>query len=328
MIPTSLTPTALVGVIAAMTFSSLPAQTAPTRPPARAQEEVLTLSEFSVQADPERGYIASETLTGSRVRTPIIDLPYTVNVLTSEFFEDFALFELADNLVHIGSFTGLDIGGGFTLRGFGATSQLRDGFYRLGRYGSSNVDRTEIIKGSNAAVYGRTSPGGMINMISKQPKDKERQEIELTIGDYDTKRATIESTGPLFRNRAGKTSYILTLSLYEKGFDIDWARNRNQEYYGAVRHTFDDNSSLLLQAEFFLQARRAPNSAAPLITDNKGTATNVDDEVIGYAKNLIEYNAFGPNSELDRGNTSFTGTYEKKISEVWSGRVAGSYFRA
>src|SRR5687768_403350 len=204
MIPTSLTPTALVGVIAAMTFSSIPAQTAPTRPPARAQEEVLTLSEFAVRADPERGYVASETLTGSRVRTPIIDLPYTVNVLTSEFFEDFALFELADNLVHIGSFTSLDIGGGFTLRGFGATSQLRDGFYRLGRYGSSNVDRTEIIKGSNAAIYGRTSPGGMINMISKMPKDREYHRLMLTFGDYDTQRGVLELSGPLLSGPQGR----------------------------------------------------------------------------------------------------------------------------
>src|SRR5687768_6019642 len=148
----------------------LPAQTRAAPPPAapKASEDVIKLSEFSVSAEPDRGYVASETRTGSRVRTPIIDLPYTVNVLTSEFFEDFAIFELADNLVHVGSFTGLDIGGGFNLRGFSATSQLRDGFYRLGRYGSSNVDRTEIIKGSNAAIYGRTSPGGMINMISKQ----------------------------------------------------------------------------------------------------------------------------------------------------------------
>ena len=48
-----------------------------------------------------------------------------------------------------------NIGGGFNLRGFSATSQLRDGFYRLGRYGQSNVDRLEIIRGPNAAIYGR-----------------------------------------------------------------------------------------------------------------------------------------------------------------------------
>lgn len=300
------------------------AQTAP----APAAEPVVTLTEFSVQASPERGYVASETVTGTRVATKIIDLPYTVNVLTSEYFEDFGMFELADNVTQIGSFTGLDIGGGFTLRGFGSTSQLRDGFYRLGRYGASNIDALEVIKGSNAAIYGRTSPGGMVNMISKMPKARNYTKLTLSGGDYDTQRAVLEATGPLLASRLGRTSYILTASQYQRGFDMEYARNRNEEYYLAVRHAFADNSSLLLQGEFFHQTRHAPTSSAPMITDAKGTSTNTDDEVIGYAKALAGYNAFGPNSELNRGNTSFTGTYEKRLNPVLSARVAGSYFRA
>ena len=314
--------------LALLALAPLQAQTSsPARPP-RPPEEVVTLSEFNVTASEDRGYIASETLTGSRVRTPIIDLPYTVNVLTSEFFEDFAMFELADNVTQIGSFGGLDIGGGFTLRGFSATSQLRDGFYRLGRYGASNVDRLEIIKGSNAAIYGRTSPGGMVNMISKQPKDREYYRLQLNAGDYGTQRAVFESTGPLFRSSAGKTNYVFTASHYQKDFDQDYARNRNQEYYLAVKHTFADNSSLLLTAEYFLQIRHAPNSAAPIVTDLKNTSSNLDDEVIGYAKNLANYNPGGPNSELNRGNIGYNATYEKRLDEVWTVRAAGNYYRA
>src|SRR4051812_33503259 len=102
------------GAFAVLALSAgLRAQPPSTTTPPKKDEEVVTLSEFSVRSEPDRGYVASETLTGSRVRTPIIDLPYTVNVLTSEFFEDFAMFELGDNITQIGSFTSLDIGGGF-----------------------------------------------------------------------------------------------------------------------------------------------------------------------------------------------------------------------
>jgi len=93
-------------------------------------------------------------MTGTRVATQIKDLPYTVNVLTSEFFEDFGMLQLDDTLTQVGGLTGLDIGGSFNLRGFSSTSQLRDGFYRLGRYGQTNVDRIEIIKGPNAGSTG------------------------------------------------------------------------------------------------------------------------------------------------------------------------------
>lgn len=322
---------ALASVLALSGAHSALGQAAPAAPATpKPADEVVTLSEFSVSANDngDRGYVASETLTGSRVRTPIIDLPYTVNVLTSEFFEDFAMFELGDNVTQIGSFTGLDIGGGFNLRGFSATSQLRDGFYRLGRYGGSNVDRMEIIKGSNAAIYGRTSPGGMVNMISKQPKDREYYRLQYNVGDLDTERFLVEATGRLYNGPAGKTTYILTASNYQRGFDQPYARNHNQEYYFALKHTFNDKSSLLLSAEYFLQVRHAPPSAAPLVTDQKGTASNLDDVAVGYAKNLAGYNPGGPNSELNRGNIGYNATYEKRLGDIWSFRAAGNYYRA
>jgi len=291
-------------------------------------EDAVRLSEFSVTASEDRGYVPSETMTGSRVATKIIDLPYTVNVLTSEFFEDFGLFEFTDNLVHVGGFTDLDIGGGFNLRGFGSTYQLRDGFFRLGRYGSSNIDRMEIIKGSNAAIYGRTSPGGMVNMISKQPKSKKSQKLSFNYGDYGTQRVTLESTGPLFQSRLGKTSYIVTASHYQREFDQEYARNRNQEYYLALSHRFPDGSNLFISGEYFLQMRHAPNNAAPLVIDQKGTTSNLDDEAIGYAKNLAEYNPFGPNSQLDRGYSGVTANYDTRLNDVWSVRASANYYGA
>jgi outer membrane receptor protein involved in Fe transport len=308
--------------------TALHAQTAPAPASERKSDDVISLSEFAVTAESNRGYIASETMTGSRVKTQIADLPYTVNVLTSEFFEDFGIFELSDNVTQIGGFTGLDVGGGFNLRGFGSTSQLRDGFFRLGRYGSSNVDRMEIIKGSNAAIYGRTSPGGMLNMVSKQPKSRESQRLSFNYGDEGTERVTMETTGPVYRGSLGKTAYILTGSHYQREFDMDYARNRNQEYYLALSHDFKDGSNLFLSLEYFLQIRHSPNSAAPLITDLKGTASNLDDEAIGYAKNLAAYNAFGPVSQLDRGNTGLNAVYDKKLTSVWSTRIAANRYWA
>lgn len=300
--------------------SSLAAQTT--------REEVVQLSPFEVSADSNKGYGASETMTGSRIKTQIIDLPYTVNVLTSEFFSDFGIFELSDNITHVSSFSGLDIGGNFNLRGFSSSNQLRDGFFRLGRYGSSNIDRMEIIKGSNAAIYGRTSPGGMINMISKQPRSTPRQTLSFNYGDYGTQRVTLESTGPLLGGRLGKTNYIFTGSYYQREFGQEYARNRNHEYYFAFDHVFADGSKLFLSAEYFLQIRHAALAAIPLITDQRGTTATTDDMAIGYATNLGNYNPSGPNQELNRGNTGVTAIYERKLSSVFSARVSGNYYKA
>lgn len=320
-----LLPRACIALLAATTLAF--AQTAPSSA-ASSGDDVIKLSEFSVKSESNRGYAASETLTGSRVKTQIADLPYTVNVLTSEFFEDFGILELSDNVIQIGGFTGLDVGGGFNLRGFNSSSQLRDGFFRLGRYGASNVDRMEIIKGNNAAIYGRSSPGGMMNMISKAPKAKENQRLSYSWGTEGSDRLFLESTGPLYRGSFGKTNYVFTAAHFQKEFDMAYARNRNQEYFLSVGHEFNDGSNLTVSAEYFLQLRHSPNNAAPLIIDQKGTAATTDDVAVGYAKNLAKYNPYGPNSELTRGSTNYSAAYDKKFTEVWSTRMAANYYLA
>lgn len=301
-----------------------PRQPLPLPPPARGSDPALGLLRAGRR---EPRWTPSETLTGSRVATKIIDLPYTVNVMTSEFLEDFGIFELSDNIVQIGGFTGLDVGGQFNLRGFNSTSQLRDGFFRLGRYGSSNVDRLEIIKGSNAAIYGGTSPGGMLNMISKQPKTRESQKLTFNYGDDGTERVTLEATGPLLNTAFGQTGFILTGSHFQKEFDMEYARNRNEEYYLALTNRFNDGATLFVSLEYFLQRRDAPNQSAVLITDLKGTASNLDDEAIGYATNLARINPYGPNSKLDRGNTGLNIFYDR-LNATWSTRFGANRYWA
>ena len=319
-LPAGLTALCLA-LTASVTSAQTPAQPAPTTP----DDEVVSLSPFEVRSLSNRGYVASETMTGTRVATQIKDLPYTVNVLTSEFFEDFGMFQLDDSLTQVGGLTGLDIGGGFNLRGFSSSSQLRDGFYRLGRYGQTNIDRLEIIKGPNAGIYGRTSPGGMVNMISKGPKKQQEEKLTLRYGSFDTYQGTLEATGTLL---SPKTSYIFILSQFNRAADMDWFHIRENQAYLALKHDFDNGGHLLVSGEYFKQFRNAPLPSAPMITDQKGTASTADDEVIGYAKNLAKVNPYGPNSELFRGSTTGYISYDKKLNDIFSIRLGGQIFRA
>jgi len=318
-----------VSALLLLSAGALAAQTNSTPP---ADPSIVELSPFTVNAAADRGYGASETMTGSRTKTLIIDLPYSVNVMTSEFMTDFGLFDLGDNVTQIGGFTGLDVGGNFVLRGFISSNQLRDGFFRLGRYGSSNIDRIEIIKGPSAAVYGRSSPGGMMNMISKQPKAKESESLTINYGDYDTKRFTLETGGPLMQGTLGKTDYVLTLSDYRRGYDVPYSYIHNREAYLAVDHVFADKSKLFFSAEYFDQFRNSPLSTAPLIINKNGTGTtataDADDVAVGYATNLAGVNENGPASYLERGTVAFTGIYEKNFNSVLSNRASVNTYKA
>ena len=324
--PHQISPAKLLALLVAMTTTVALFGQAPA--PASRRSETVELSPFEVTAQTDRGYVASETMTGSRVKTLIVDLPYTVNVMTSEFMADFGIFELSDNVTQIGGFTGLDVGGNFVLRGFTSNNQLRDGFFRLGRYGSSNVDRIEIIKGSSAAIYGRSSAGGMMNIISKSPKATASQAVSYNYGDYDTRRQTFEATGPLLQDVLGKTNYVATASNYKRGFNAPYSFVRNEEYYFAADHVFKNGDKLTLMIEDFHQDRGSPLAPAPVVIDQNGTTTTTDDKAIGYALKLGKYNAYGPYSQLDRGNRSYTAIYEKNLDTIFSVRASGNIYSA
>lgn len=298
-------------------------------PPASAQtnstplaDEPVQLSEFTVKADADRGYAASETMTGTRVATQIKDLPFQVNVITSEFFDDFAMFEINDNVAgYISNFSGLDQGGGFTLRGVGSTYQLRDGFFRLGRYGTSNIDRFEVIKGPSAAIYGQSQPTGIINIISKRPRKTPSQTIRLSTGSYDTNRENIEVTGPV--GHSTKDFYVFSAQTYDRSFDAQFAGQHSKEAFLAWEHVIDSTSSFVAQAEYFLSVRHAQAPSLPMIQD----ATTK--QILGIDTRFAAINQGGPQqNELTRGMTSFTGTYEKRFNRVLSARVSGNYYRA
>jgi iron complex outermembrane receptor protein len=298
-----------------------------------AEDSTIKMENFQVSAAPAHGYSASETLTGSRVNTKIIDLPYSTVNLTDQFFKDFGTNILDENLTQIGGLTALSIGGNFILRGFNSTSQLRDGFYRLGRYGASNIERVEVIRGPNAAVYGRTAPGGMVNFISLQPKKQNSQEIFILNGTYDQRQEQLKATGSI--DASHKTYYVVSLDQTERRFEGQFDHIRNNEGYLAVKHDFSNDSHLLLSAEYFLQIQHAPQASAPAIFvtvpavpipgTNVSTATT---HAIGYDTALAGVNAYGPHSELNRGNISYTGEYDKAFNDVWSLRAAVNNYRS
>ena len=296
--------------------------------PSGSNDQTVKLDEFNVSAGAVHGYSASETMTGTRVNTPIIDLPYSTVNITSEFFHDFGLNILDEDMTYIGGFTALNIGGSFTLRGFSSTSQLRDGFYRLGRYGGSNVERIEIIRGPNAAIYGRTSPGGMVNMVSLQPKKENAQYLYLLNGSYDRHQEQLQLTGSL--DSAHKTYYVVSLDQTERRYDGYQDHIRNNEHYAAIRHDFSDDSHLFASAEYFLQYQKAPQqSAQPMFITRAKTADNAaTTQAIGYDTDLAGVNPYGANSELNRGEEFYNIEYDKQFNDVWSLRTAVNNFRA
>jgi len=91
-----------LGLLAAFSpLVSLFAQTTPTKPVAEAREEspeVVELSPFQVDASKDRGYRATNSISGSRLNTAIKDIPMPIEVITEEFVRDTGSKDLRESL--------------------------------------------------------------------------------------------------------------------------------------------------------------------------------------------------------------------------------------
>jgi iron complex outermembrane recepter protein len=320
--PRSIRGLAALGLLLPLALSG---QTAPSTPGESdpAGDELIQLSPFVVTSTAPDSYIASESVTGTRVATQIKDLPFTINVITSEFLNDFDFFDIDSNAGYTSSLSGLDTQGNYNLRGFGATFQLRNGFYRLGLIDRVNVDRIDVIKGPNAAIYGQTSPSGLVNIITKRPRSKPSQRLGLTGGTNEMRRGELNVTGPLGSLGGVGVAHVFSASAMNRGDDAPYAVLKQRQISEGLQFKFNEKSNLFVEFEYSERKSIAAVTAVPWVVTRVGTRYVYTPEL---APQFGTFNQSGPTGIQNRDITTATVTYENRLNSVWSTRVSAYWY--
>lgn len=122
----------------------------------------------------QEGYRVTDGSTATKTPTPLIDVPQSVAMITRDQFDDQGITTLGDALRFV---PGVSIKTGeghrddLIIRGQRTTADFYiDGIRDDGEYYRSlyNIDRVEVIKRSNALIFGRGAGGGAINRVTKK----------------------------------------------------------------------------------------------------------------------------------------------------------------
>ncbi|MBI2497600.1 MAG: TonB-dependent receptor plug domain-containing protein, partial [Opitutae bacterium] len=259
--------------------------TAPATPAESAElkkEEVVVLSPFKVTTEKDRGYRATNSISGSRLDTAIKDLPMPIEVITVEFLRDTGSRDLRESLRYssgvllqtqndysapAGSFSmnpgkinnpeGLTASATQTnmkIRGFQTESVLRDGFRRQNSTDSINISRVEIARGPASLLYGVGNFGGVVNYLVKMPSTKQATDISLAYGSYNFMRATVDTTGAI--GDSGTAAYRVTGAWQDQGSYQDF--NTEDHFFVSPVVTWRPfkNTELLLDIEYGEQNNR------------------------------------------------------------------------
>ena len=173
-------------------------------------EQATSLPEMVITAPSDTGYTAPNANTATKTDTPVMETPVSIQVVPQQVLQDQKALTLDQALTNV---SGVFSGGGekmqesITLRGFFTTTTFRDGFRNeeysttgggtLGNLAMSNVESVEVLKGPGAILYGRLEPGGMVNVITKTPREEFYAAAEYVYGSWDHTYTAFDITGPL-----------------------------------------------------------------------------------------------------------------------------------
>ena len=165
------------------------------------KEETITVTAAPAAQEsawgPAATIAARQSATGTKTDTPIQKVPQSISVVTAE---EMALHQPRSVKEALSYTPGVAVGTRgasntydyLVIRGFAADGQSQnnylDGMKMQGNFYNDAVidpymlERAEIMRGPVSVLYGKSSPGGLLNMVSKRPTTEPLKEIQFKVG--------------------------------------------------------------------------------------------------------------------------------------------------
>ncbi len=176
-----------------------------------------TKAEEALEEIVVRAYLRADAQSAMKLDVPIRDTPFTVSSYSENYLKE---IDAATTLDAYAYMTGVSRGGqsawDLSMRGFKTTSNDRNAIVADGLPGQTarfaspttvGIDRIEVVKGPASVLYGKSQPGGFINIISKKPERERSAKFgvransfsgdKLSFGDSNGISVYGDLTGPL-----------------------------------------------------------------------------------------------------------------------------------
>jgi iron complex outermembrane receptor protein len=152
-------------------------------------------------------------VTARKTAERLVDVPLAITAFSSEAIEQKGISNLDDIAAATPGLTFSDVQAGFlpvpVIRGF-APIDVRgennaaifvDGVFVSGKEGLNfsqlDLERIEVIKGPQAALYGRNSFSGALNYVTAKPSDTFKGKAEVQFGSHNKVLSAVSVSGPL-----------------------------------------------------------------------------------------------------------------------------------
>lgn len=273
-----------------------------------------------LSSEQSKAYIIQNSSTASKLNIPLKETPQTVNVLTRQQLDDFALDNTRDVLRNT---PGIIVSNqetertSYLARGFEISNVLVDGVgIPLEGYNYNNdnpdsflFDRIEVVKGANALNNGIGDPGATINMIRKRPTQELQAVLNASYGSWNTQRYEADVSSPLTQDgkvRGRVFGYQQTGDSYLDRYELE------KNGIGAVVEADITDTTLLTAG--YTETNHKPNG----VNWGSNPLINTEGEQLSYSRN---YNYSPSWAHWDSNIKSYFAELEQKLGGDWTAKL-------
>jgi len=198
------------------------------------EQEIAQREELGEFGDSKTRQIEEITVTARKVEESLDDTPLSIRAFTADAVAELGILDVENVVinspgVHFSNFYGNRRDPSISFRGMdtGSSSRLAqtssayiDGIYLPGTstwVSVGAVERTEVVKGPQSALYGRSAFGGAINFVMKNPTPDFTGNAALTLGENSRVDAGVGIGGPI----SDKFSYHIFGRYFDYGGGYD-----------------------------------------------------------------------------------------------------------
>jgi iron complex outermembrane recepter protein len=271
--------------------------------PGVGEEEEVEIT-VTAEQEEEAGYRVPNATTATKTDTPLRDIPQSIQVVPQQVLQDQKVLRLNDALRNVSSvFNSNPFGGtldNFNIRGFNDATTLRDGI-RDGFAESgltlrdfANIEQVEVLKGPASVLYGNVEPGGVINLVTKQPLAKPFYGADLSIGSYGFYRPSLDFSGPLTSDQA--VQYRLNAAYENAGSFRDFVDSERIFVAPVLSWKIDDRTDLSINSSYLYDHRTFDRG---IVAFGEGVADIPIDRFLGERGDFRDVNQFGLGYRLE-----------------------------
>lgn len=262
----------------AASMADLPSALAQQAEPETEAGGPVVLEPISVEGEVggTTGYVATRSAIGTKIETPLTEIPQTISVVTREEMDRRAVQDFNDIVSYSPGIRAIDYPGGpgapdFWMRGFRDFNMF--GVYRDGlRAGFNNYDtnfepyaleRMDVIKGPSSVLFGQSAPGGIVNLTTKRPTDIGIREVQAQIGSYDRYQGAFDFGGAV--DEEGRWLYRVTGLGRDSGTQVDHAPDDRLYIAPAVTFRPTDDTTLTVLTSYQKLKMSGAEQSIPMV---------------------------------------------------------------